>query len=245
MSQESAEKFREEHQTGINWLKSFFKRHPNLYYFLWNIFCPVWVSRRGFKTLFRLLPDEARVLNLGSGPRRIAPSWINADVVPFEHVDILADAAELPLKDNSVDAVVSESLLEHVAEPVRAAREMARVVRPGGILYVSVPFLTPYHASPDDFTRWTGSGLKKLFSEFELIEEGADAGPWSAFLIFLAYGLGVAFSFGAKKFAPTFAFFFMLILGPFKIFDFLFVRLPGAHAVAAQLYFIGRKKKSG
>lgn len=35
---------------------------------------------------------------------------------------------------------------------------------------------------------------------------------------------------------------FILVLGPLKVFDFFFARLPGAEAVAAQLYFIGRKR---
>ena len=78
--------------------------------------------------------------------------------------------------------------------------------------------------------------------EFEPVEEGVDAGPWSAFLVFLAYWLGVVFSFGSKSLATKLAFVFMIILGPLKIFDFLFSRLPGADTVAAQLYFIGRKK---
>lgn len=72
--------------------------------------------------------------------------------------------------------------------------------------------------------------------------DGVDGGPWSAVLVFSAYWLGVIFSFGSKGLATKLAFVFMIILGPFKIFDFLFARLPGADAVAAQLYFIGRKK---
>lgn len=90
----------------------------------------------------------------------------------------------MPFKDNSVDAVVNESLLEHVSDPQAVVAEIVRVLKPGGILYTSVPFMTPYHASPDDFNRWTRSGLRKLFSDFEVVEEGIDGGPWSAFLFF-------------------------------------------------------------
>jgi SAM-dependent methyltransferase len=162
--------------------------------------------------------------------------------VPFEHVDVVANATRLPFKDDSVDAVVNESLFEHLPNPVAVVSEIERVLKPGGILYTSTPFLTPYHASPDDFSRWTLSGLGSLFSGFAKIEAGVDAGPWSALLVFLAYWFGVVFSFGYKKSTPTLAFVFMVILGPFKVFDFFFVRLPGSEAVAAQLYFIGKKR---
>ena len=60
--------------------------------------------------------------------------------------------------------------------------------------------------------------------------------------MFLAYWLGVIFSFGSKKAAPFIAHIFMLVLGPLKYFDLLFMYVPGSEAVAAHLYLIGRKK---
>lgn len=194
------------------------------------------------RSVIEPLPDSAIVLNLGSGPRRIHPQVLNIDIVPFSEVDIIANAEKLPFPDNSVDAVLSESLLEHVSDPQAAVMEMTRVLKPGGIIYASTPFLTPFHASPDDFNRWTKSGLRVIFKEYEPVEEGTDGGPWSALLVFLAYWLGSLFSLGSKRLAPFFGLAFMLILGPLKILDFIFARLPAAETVAAQLYFIGRKK---
>ncbi len=240
----SLEFYENEHRSGINKLKSFFKRYPRLYYFLWHIFCPVYLNGKRPVSVLRMLDVNKKnlVLNLGSGPRRIHGDFINLDVIPFPEVDIIADVSELPFADGTFDAVVSESLLEHVPDPQKVVSEMRRVLRPEGILYASIPFLTPFHASPDDFNRWTKNGLHHLFSGFKLVEEGVDGGPWSALLVFLAYWGGTVFSFGVEKAASWFAFGFMIILGPFKIFDWFFSRLPGAHAVAAQLYFIGKKK---
>jgi ubiquinone/menaquinone biosynthesis C-methylase UbiE len=51
----------------------------------------------------------------------------------------LADAHELPFADASVDAARVERTLQHVADPVQVPAEMARVVRPGGILVASEP----------------------------------------------------------------------------------------------------------
>src|SRR3989344_4073532 len=181
-------------------------------------------------------------LDGGSGPYRWDRRCVNVDVSPFPEVDLVADAEHLPFPNASVDAVVSESLLEHVDNPSAVAKEMLRVVKSGGVIYASAPFLTPYHASPDDFTRWTTSGLRALFAGAEIIETGVRSGPWSAFLVFLAYWLGVIFAFGSKKAAPFLAFVFMLVLGPLKIFDLFFAKLPGSETVSAQLYILCRKK---
>jgi arsenite methyltransferase len=52
---------------------------------------------------------------------------------------IKADAQRLPLRDDTVDAVVSTAVLQLVPNPAAALAEMARVLRPGGRLAVMVP----------------------------------------------------------------------------------------------------------
>ena len=232
----------EGHGAGINWLKSFFKQFPKLYYFIWRLFCPVLMVQNGPRKILNFLDEGVNVLNVGSGPERLGHEFINIDVYPFSEVDVVADAASLPFKNNSVDGVVSESLLEHVDFPEKAAKEMARVLKPGGHLYISAPFFHPYHASPDDFGRWSMSGLKSLFPDLEIVESGVRSGPWSALLMFAAYWLGNIFSFGFKKAAPFLTHVFMLVLGPLKIFDIIFANISGAETVSAHLYLIGRKK---
>lgn len=232
----------EQHESGINWLKSFFKQFPKLYYSIWHVFCPVMMLMNGPRMILKHTRQNSTVIDIGSGPERLGKEFINVDVFPFPEVDIVANATNLPFKDNSIDGAVSESLFEHVPDANLVAKEMLRVVRPGGYIYVSAPFVHPYHASPDDFNRWTISGLKHLFPELEIVESGVRSGPWSAFLMFLAYWLGVVFSFGSRKFAPFLAHIFMLILGPLKYFDYFFTNMPGSEAVAAHLYIFGRKK---
>ncbi|MBI3420987.1 MAG: methyltransferase domain-containing protein [Candidatus Sungbacteria bacterium] len=231
----------QEHESGVNWLKSFLKRYPKLYYGIWHIFCPVLMAQNGPRKILPLLAGGV-VLDVGSGPERLGKEFINVDVFPFSQVDIVADAAALPFRDDSVAGVVSESLLEHVANPQEVANEMVRVLKPGGLLYASAPFVHPYHASPDDFNRWTVSGLKSLFADLEIIETGVRSGPWSALLMFLAYWFGVVFSFGSKRAAPFLAHVCMLVLGPLKFLDIFFASIPGAEAVAAHLYVMGKKK---
>lgn len=231
-----------EHESGINWLKSFLKQFPKLYYSIWHFFCPVLMVQNGPRKILSFVKKGSVILDVGSGPERLGDEFINVDSFPFPEVDVVADARSLPFRDSSADGVVSESLLEHVDDPDSVAREMVRVLKPGGFLYVSAPFIHPYHASPDDFNRWTSSGLKFLFRDLEIVEQGVRSGPWSALLMFLAYWFGVVFSFGFKKAAPFLAHIFMLVLGPIKYLDLIFARLPGAEDVSAHLYLIGRKK---
>ncbi len=238
----SLQSFDDEHQSGINWLKSFLKQFPTLYYAIWHVFCPALMVVNGPKRIFTYRERGGLLLDVGSGPERIGKEFINIDVVPFPQVDVVADAHRLPFKDGVADAVVSESVLEHVADAQAVANEMVRVLKPGGILYTSIPFIHPFHASPDDFNRLTVSGLKHVFRDLEIIESGVRSGPWSAFLLFFAYWLGILFSFGSEKVAPFLAHIFMLILGPLKFLDILFVYLPGTEAVAAHVYVIGRKR---
>lgn len=244
----------DEHVSGINWLKSFLKQFPKLYYAVWQVVCPVMMLKNGpfllWKHVGKMNSGKPLVIDVGSGPERLGKELVNLDVFPFPEVDIVSDATALPFATGSVDGAVSESVFEHVPRADLVAREMVRVLKPGGYFYVSAPFIHPYHASPDDFNRWTVSGLKFLFTdpdrmagmEVEIVETGMRSGPWSALLMFLAYWLGVLFSFGYKPIAPLLAHIFMIPLGLLKYLDYFFMMWPGADAVATHLYVIGRKK---
>jgi SAM-dependent methyltransferase len=70
-------------------------------------------------------------------------------------VDINADAIDLPIEDNIADAVVSSQVIEHVSDPYKALDEALRILKPGGYLFLSWPFLYPLHAEPYDFGRYT------------------------------------------------------------------------------------------
>jgi len=232
----------DQHESGITWLKSFLKQFPILYYTVWHIFCPVLMLVNGPRKIRKFIKPSTQILDIGSGPERLGKDFINVDVFPFPEVDIVADASVLPFRAGSIDAMVSESVFEHVPDATRFASEMVRVLAPGGYIYVSAPFIHPYHTSPDDFNRWTMSGLRYLFRDLEIVESGVRTGPWSALLMFLANWLGVLLSFGSRKIAPFITHVLFLVIGPLKFLDLLFMWIPGSEVVATHLYVIAKKK---
>jgi len=74
---------------------------------------------------------------------------------------VFGDASRLPFRDRSFDGVVCLEVLEHVREPEQALHEMARVLRPGGRAFQSMPFLYPIHDAPHDYQRWTESAWRR------------------------------------------------------------------------------------
>ncbi|MBX2866360.1 methyltransferase domain-containing protein [Candidatus Kaiserbacteria bacterium] len=91
------------------------------------------------------------------------------DPVPDYNPDIVGDIHNLPFEDDSVDALLCIAVLEHVENPIQAAKEMYRVLKPGGYLFVYVPFLYYYHAEKGyygDYWRFTKDTLDVLFRDF-------------------------------------------------------------------------------
>jgi SAM-dependent methyltransferase len=103
------------------------------------------------------------------------------DIHPGRCVDLVGDAHTLSrfLREGSVDAVVSGSVLEHLQAPWLFAAEVNRVLKPGGLVYHEAPGAWPAHAQPNDFWRMSAEGLRALFGPecgFEVLE-ARDAGP--------------------------------------------------------------------
>jgi len=98
------------------------------------------------------------------------------DPVPDYKPDIVGDIHDIPLPDESVPAIICLAVLEHVENPIRAMEEMYRVLKPGGKLFIYVPFLYYYHAHAGyykDYWRFTHDTLEmfaKPFAHSEIME---------------------------------------------------------------------------
>ena len=94
---------------------------------------------------------------------------IGFDIYGSDLVQFIADGHSIPLASGSVDAVVVQAVLEHVLDPPQVVREIHRVLRPDGIVYAETAFMQQVHEGAYDFTRYTESGHRWLFRDFELI----------------------------------------------------------------------------
>ena len=77
-------------------------------------------------------------------------------------VDVFGDGNHLPFGDGTLDTVLATELLEHLPRPHTCVREMARVLKPGGRVLVTVPFLHLLHELPSDYYRFTPSSLREM-----------------------------------------------------------------------------------
>lgn len=108
---------------------------------------------------------EGLVLDCGAGRQAHPPdNVVCVEVVGYESTDVIAVGEDLPFVDASFDGVLCLNVLEHVRDPFRVAREIVRVLKPGGRVYCVVPFLQPRHGYPSHYYNMTSEGLKNLFA---------------------------------------------------------------------------------
>lgn len=129
--------------------------------------------------LKRLVPEfEGRILEVGSKDygnttsfreEYPASEYIGVDIEPGPGVDRVVDLTEGlgDLAPASFDLAICCSVLEHVRRPWRLAGHLGALLRPGGLLYISVPWVWRYHAYPDDYWRFSWRGVSELFDGFD------------------------------------------------------------------------------
>jgi SAM-dependent methyltransferase len=122
------------------------------------------------------------ILDAGAGHQRYKPFFEGGLYVAQEHpqagvanknivdYDILCDVRKIPLQDDSVDAVLSTSSLEHIEYPEQFFAEAFRVLKPGGTLFIHVPFVYPEHEIPYDFQRPTRYGLRRWYAHAGFVD---------------------------------------------------------------------------
>jgi SAM-dependent methyltransferase len=121
------------------------------------------------------IPEGARVLDVGAGeaPYRelfehteyLTTDWTHSVHPGAKAVDFVGPADDLPVDDESFDHVLLTEVLEHVADPAAVTRELHRILKPGGQLHMTTPFVWELHELPFDFFRYTAWGLDRVLRE--------------------------------------------------------------------------------
>jgi SAM-dependent methyltransferase len=227
-------------QDRLDRAKNALKRFRRIYGFLISVVSPVYPTRDLRKFLNSRNLESEVVINLGSGSSNVDDQVVNFDIFEYDSVDVLCSIDSLPLADNSVDAILNLAVLEHVPNPPRVVSEFNRVLKPGGQAFCFVPFIQGFHASPWDFQRYTSSGLRELFKDFDIIKIKA-VGPTSGLLWVFQEWLAIALSFGSKKLHLIIWLLVLVTTWPLKFLDFFFTRNKMAENIASGFVIIVKK----
>lgn len=92
------------------------------------------------------------------------PGW------SFQQIDIVCDIISIPEPDGAFDAILCTEVFEHLPDPVQALNELARLLRPGGMLITTAPFWSMTHQAPFHFA----TGFNRYFYEHHYERLGLD-----------------------------------------------------------------------
>jgi SAM-dependent methyltransferase len=143
-----------------------------------------------------------RLVDIGCGLKPYAPLFadyvdehVGVDHPDSPHalssVDVLATAYEIPLADGSFDTALMSEMLEHLERPSDGLAEAHRLLRPGGKVILTTPFMWPLHEEPRDFFRYSPHGLRHLLegAGFEEVAIAPLSGQWTTLALFAGYAL--------------------------------------------------------
>jgi len=203
---------------------------------------------------YSLLPPNPVIFDIGS--KEAAGSYafgcppknskvVCVDIMDGPNVDLVADAHDMHMvSDNSVDLVVSVSVLEHVKYPHKVMKEIFRILKPGGLIYINVPFVFPFHADPDDFYRFSYKGISILCEDFECVDSGFNRGPASTMHQLLVNFMAILFCFNNKTLYGINVDIFKWLFFWIKYIDKFIATYDMAYIIHAGSYYIGRKQKT-
>lgn len=125
--------------------------------------------------------------------------FVNLDIEDGPCIDVVQNAEHMSSVENeSFSAVICISVLEHTLNPTLVLEEMRRILKPGGLVLLSTPWLFEAHMEPHDYWRFSSHFLSQDSSfEVQLMESSNSyAGLLAHFCqhnIFLRYTIGIVF----------------------------------------------------
>lgn len=197
---------------------------------LWhNNYLPSKPIERAMRRFGQQFHPDQQVLDIGCGfmpyKKFFTCHYIGADPLPGVQPDIVCDAWQVPLPDNSLDGIILNQSFEHILHPAATAAEIFRLLKPGGQLIVTTPqtmknhsvavpsstapfhnFSTDVHPYwQNDFFRFTKYGLIALFHQFTITDLYETSGYFGSI---------------------------------FQLFNYFFASMTNRHNLLSPLYFI-------
>jgi SAM-dependent methyltransferase len=131
------------------------------------------MDRETRKLVQRVQPRELSVLEISGDYWGRVEKFKAYRSVHYPEFDICASAL-----DEQFDLIIAEQVFEHLQWPYRAGKHLHQMLRPGGHLLITTPFLIRIHEAPDDCSRWTETGIRYLLAECGFELERIVTGSW-------------------------------------------------------------------
>ena len=192
------------------------------------------------------LPAGGRIVDLGAGGRKITPDTLCVDFIPFPNTDVVGNCEALPFATGSIDMIFGTGLLEHVEDDRAVLSEVSRVLKPGGVAHMEVPFLQQYHDDPIDNRRFTVPGLARAMERvgLETVDSGFHIGPTVTIITLWTYYVSLWLEGPTKIQKALSTGLFLLssiVCWPLKFLDRLLLNKRSAHRLAYGVYCSSRK----
>lgn len=138
---------------------------------------PFFIARRGLAAAIGEFAHHlhGRLLDVGCGRKPYecllrVEEYVGLDLESDRTRSVAAadhfyDGHRFPFVDASFDSVLCNQVLEHVFNPNEFVAEMHRVLKPGGRVVLTVPFIWDEHEQPFDYARYSSFGLRALFEQ--------------------------------------------------------------------------------
>ncbi len=190
---------------------------------------PFFIARYGLMKHMQSLALQCKghLLDIGCGRKPYkslfqVDSYLGLDIENPGHsheqedIDVFYDGQRFPFEDSSFDSALCNQVLEHVFNPEEFVAEIHRVLKPGGKLLLTVPFVWDEHEQPFDYARYSSFGLKSLFEKhgFRIVEHRKSVASIAAvFQLLIAY----IYKLTVTRFYPVNAFLAVVLMFPFTL----------------------------
>ncbi len=169
----------------IKLLEEFYKKAMFFPGILGLFINPFYFARKGLAKNIRVLSSHisGKVLDVGCGEKPYQPLFQVTEYIGLEYdspenrkknnADFYYDGQVFPFESNSFDSLVINQVFEHVFNPDDFLQEVLRVLKPGGKLLMTVPFVWDEHEQPHDYARYSSFGLKFILEKygFNIVEQ--------------------------------------------------------------------------
>lgn len=146
---------------------------------------PFYFARKGLAWHISALAGHVagKTLDVGCGSKPYTHLYRSEEYVGLEidtpqnragkKADYFYDGKLFPFADETFDSLVANEVLEHVFNPDQFLGEACRVLKPGGVTLLTLPFVWDEHEQPYDYARYSSFGIRALLERhgFEIVEQ--------------------------------------------------------------------------